>query len=815
MALSLDDAERIAFGAEDGRYPGFMLSSEGIAPTALHAWGSQLRPCPCGCRGFALSEKRLQEKGLFGLLVQSQSGQGPAPCLRHVHPNEALALNGMDCTLDLGLNVRLSLSGVGQIASPLQAAWVLSFLVSKLSLLRSGSCLFSPESQLVAFRSWLLMKCFSMWPCNDEIVADKQLRALVDYWNDYKEVPITQLLHASHWPDLKGDMISIAAVLDSIICSSLPSVTSVPAAIDAPETPWYDQPIADPKCDLCLNVAVSSGTLIDTDGSSVQFGFQAGSTISDVLQAHARLIGPFAVQLISDERGHFLPFNHPIDQGQCIQVFLSKSGEGELFRGDVPSSHVGADLQSTLPDDMDTGGSKDTDMLDPFHSEAAGVPGESGPLPKLPEDGLVTDAVQARRIEHAGGDVSPTAIWTLPCNEDGAIERSEAATAMMPPLWGSVHALFGLTQQQFLRLAVPCIGDSTKLLSLRSQIVTPNERIQLIHSQQDLFADDEIAFHLKQLVDQFRGLPTVVASSKAQVCVIDPLLMSAWICGCGYPIEVWAKGHAEVLRSSIQVIGTGRLEMHWIPFQFVPCGTHANVFTWDAPSHGHERFNQVLEHIGKALGFNSVLITRQQRLFPVSSKCGAMAIHFLHGALHGTMLPIVASEVDMVHSMLRKRFLDGLSHVGTALRPWIWGSGDAEDDLRQPLNNAGECGLLPRMPTRSEQVRAVIESLTRETRSNVTSTVQFSPDTPESVEPSSSQDDHVRDELALVSDSVLLQQLVLLDCQRMRGLQVPVIDSLHQLGWLRSQLISVQDRLAIIVRQFGIWADDELRFHLQ
>lgn len=35
LALSLDDAERIAFGAEDGRYPGFMLSSEGIAPTVL------------------------------------------------------------------------------------------------------------------------------------------------------------------------------------------------------------------------------------------------------------------------------------------------------------------------------------------------------------------------------------------------------------------------------------------------------------------------------------------------------------------------------------------------------------------------------------------------------------------------------------------------------------------------------------------------------------------------------------------------------------------------------------------------------------
>ena len=724
----------------------------------------------------------------------------------------------MDCTLDLGLNVRLSLSGVGQIASPLQAAWVLSFLVSKLSILRSGSCQFPPESQIVAFRSWLLMKCFSMWPCNDEVVHDRQLCALVDFWKDYKEVPITQLLHASHWPDLKGDMSSIAAVLDSIICSSLPVAPSVPAGIDAPETPWYDQPIADPKCDLCLNVAVSIGTLIDTDGSSVQFGFQAGSTISDVLQAHARLIGPLAVQLISDDRGHFLPFTHPIDQGQCIQVFLSKSDEGELFSGDDPPSHPVTDVNKTvLPDnDMEASCPTDTNMLEPFRSAVDGVSGESGPLPKLPDVFSVPATAKDLMIDHSKGEISPTAAWTFPCKEELNIEYPGSETTMMPSLWRSVQALFGLTQQQFLRLSVPCIGDTGKLLSLRSQVITPNERIQLLNSQHDLFADDEIAFHLKQLVDQFCVLPTVVASGKAQVCVIDPLLMSAWICGCGYPIDVWAKCHAEVLQSGIQVIGVGRLEMHWIPFQFVPCGTHANVFTWDAPCHGHERFNQVLEHIGKALGFNSVLINRQQRLFPVSLKCGAMAIHFLHGALHGTMLPIVASEVDMVHSMLRKRFLAGLSQVGTALRPWIWGSGDADDELPQPLETEGECGLLPRLPTRSEPVRAAIESLTRETRSNVTAFVQFSPDDVVPFEPSSSsQDDQVRGELeAVTSDSVLLQQLVLIDCQRMRGLEVPVIDSLHRLGWLRSQLISVPDRLAMLVRQFGIWADDELRFHL-
>ena len=236
----------------------------GVAPTALHAWGSQLRPCPCGCRGFALSEKRLQEKGLFGLLVHVQNENGPQPCLRHIHPNEALALNGMDCTIDLGLNVRLSLSGVGQIASPLQAAWVLNFVVSKLSMLRSGSCPYSPESQLIAFRSWLLMKCSLTWPCSDTVVPDHRLRELVEYWKDYKEVPISQLMQSCHWPELKVDMISIAAVLDHIICSVEHSYCAVSHAFEDPETPWFDQPIADPKCDLCLSVDVSIVTLIDT-----------------------------------------------------------------------------------------------------------------------------------------------------------------------------------------------------------------------------------------------------------------------------------------------------------------------------------------------------------------------------------------------------------------------------------------------------------------------------------------------------------------------------------------------------------------------
>ena len=100
-----------------------------------------------------------------------------------------------------------------------------------------------------------------------------------------------------------------------------------------------------------------------------------------------------------------------------------------------------------------------------------------------------------------------------------------------PAQWGSIQALLGLSQQQFLKLSVPCLGDPAKLIALRSQVITPNERLQLLEAQQGLWADDEIAFHLQQLADQFCRLPTVIESGKARICLVDPLLMSAWICG--------------------------------------------------------------------------------------------------------------------------------------------------------------------------------------------------------------------------------------------------------------------------------------------
>ncbi|CAL1170765.1 unnamed protein product, partial [Cladocopium goreaui] len=407
---------------------------------------------------------------------------------------------------------------------------------------------------------------------SEKRLQEKGLFGLLVQSQDYKEIPLTQLMLCSHWPALKAEMISIAAVLDSIICSHSGAVAAS-SDFEAPETPWYDQPIADPKCDLCLQVSVSMVTLIDVDGSSFPFGFQAGSTISDVLQAHARLTGPLTVQLVSDDRGHFLPFNQVIEPGQAILVFLSKSGEGEHFSNRAPESESDRDAAPPSVGDVDMGPGRPDGILSPLPVPNVAAAGESGLLPRMPDETLQADLPSDVKSGALPTSViSPTAVWTQQCQPEGDSEFSASEQGKLPSLWGSVQALLGLTQQQFLRLSVPCIGDSAKLLSLRSQVVTINERIQLLDVQQGLWADDEIAFHLKQLVEQFCSLPKADPS----MCLGTQSLPAA------VPIASDELSLFQLLAADCQmlkdfVIGVFKWDKHWFPVLFLPAGDHDRI----------------------------------------------------------------------------------------------------------------------------------------------------------------------------------------------------------------------------------------------
>lgn len=101
--------------------------------TATHSWGSQVLACLCQCRSRGFSQERIDRKGLYAVLIpldqEEVLGNRKVQKMRHPHPQEVAILNGLvpshvapSCDTPL----RLELAGVGQLASPLQGAWILS-----------------------------------------------------------------------------------------------------------------------------------------------------------------------------------------------------------------------------------------------------------------------------------------------------------------------------------------------------------------------------------------------------------------------------------------------------------------------------------------------------------------------------------------------------------------------------------------------------------------------------------------------------------------------------------------------------------------
>ena len=138
--LELDLYELRHFHSFKAGISSFVINKCKALPTATHSWGSQVKPCMCGCRNQGFSMDRLHEKGLHGVMHSldgyATSGDDTFHTMRHVHPREVALLNGLDpkyvsnCPL---IPLRLELAAVKQMASPIQSNWIISHVLHQLS----------------------------------------------------------------------------------------------------------------------------------------------------------------------------------------------------------------------------------------------------------------------------------------------------------------------------------------------------------------------------------------------------------------------------------------------------------------------------------------------------------------------------------------------------------------------------------------------------------------------------------------------------------------------------------------------------------
>ena len=149
-----------------------------------------------------------------------------------------MGLNSMDPVLDYGEDVGLTLSAVGQLACPLQALWVFGFLDAKLNELQRMP-VFTPDAQIQAYRSWMLMRCRQVWPPSEELIHDAKLTAMIGFWDEHKDLSMAELVFPLRWEGKIVGPVHVASILDFLIRSKerVPETISDASADEEP-TPW-------------------------------------------------------------------------------------------------------------------------------------------------------------------------------------------------------------------------------------------------------------------------------------------------------------------------------------------------------------------------------------------------------------------------------------------------------------------------------------------------------------------------------------------------------------------------------------------------
>ena len=717
--LVLNAIERHAFGVDDNTCAKYLLNMDGCAPCALHSWGSQLVPCECGCRPCGLSMKRLEEKGLFGLLVRSVSDAFSQEC-RHIHPNECLALQGFDPTIDFGDNPRLTLSAAGQMASPFQALWVFSCLAERIAQLRFGNVIFGSLAQLQAYQSWVLMRCRRVWPCDTEPVEDSKMLSLMNFWTEVADLSIHELMHPPRWPQLEDAHVTIASVLDLLIRRSqnclpgrhlAPGVLAIPDEVDEEvddSTPWIESPhdmprLPKPRSDACIVV------FFHEFADPITLLAAPGCTIYDFVQAHEKLVGTLQVTCISNFHGVEV---HPSQRLEPGMVICIRCEDMPASTGSSSGDRVsGEPLITTVCQEPHVNPASD-DMKD----EPPALPNIRAiaqTLPVVASESLTSTSDQhcGDALLHAAGGgvisdlISPTAPWTqliqgMPDAETGPCP--EAPSQPMPSLgdsarntsWISAAPLLGLKEDQFLQLRVPAVVNMQHLESLRCQIMNADDRLTILEHQSRIWSDDELRFHMHSLAHSYIQFQLSHGIACPKPCfVLDPLLATGWLHHGLHECAAWGLAHKQIREQGQMVITACMVQGHWIPVVMCSQGLILHVYTWDSPGHDHDKLNKMCALLAKAMGYDDVAADRHHRLFLSSDRCGALAMAFLSYSLLQTMLPTTSDETETIHLRLKTSFADALAKHQTTVRPWVWGAGDLLTDALGACDDVSQEGL--------------------------------------------------------------------------------------------------------------------------
>ena len=177
------------------------------------------------------------------------------------------------------------------------------------------------------------------------------------------------------------------------------------------------------------------------------------------------------------------------------------------------------------------------------------------------------------------------------------VDESEEVEALMDGKDGIQHdPLEALTPKEFVQLRMPVLTSLQAVTSMTKPQMGANIRLKGLEVQHDLWADDEIRWHVGKILEQ-AGNPT-------KVC-LDPLIATAVVSsGNAGLIYQWIRSQ----KVNPSMIVTAVLhDGHWVPIVWTWTSECTTAHSWDVQRQV-PNFNVLHDAIAKAVGSRTYIL---------------------------------------------------------------------------------------------------------------------------------------------------------------------------------------------------------------
>eukprot|EP00435_Cladocopium_sp_Y103_P028852 s1474_g7.t1 len=232
---------------------------------------------------------------------------------------------------------------------------------------------------------------------------------------------------------------------------------------------------------------------------------------------------------------------------------------------------------------------------------------------------------------------------------------SHEASGMYDAWIGARLCAKSISQLQDMPAPNPMSVD--QLEATREALMSKDHRVQLLRNQGDLWADDEVLYHLHAIAD--------LVDTESPVQILDPLIARAWS-------QSGEIDQPNPSMSATRVITALYHQQHWIPMIFSKQGTFLSAHTWAQA----KPMPQTMEHLAQVI-LTSMRCTKHRWIFyhtrlPAQNACGTLTIALTGYVILRLPLPQGSSEVTHLGTMLRKRFAKNLPQF--CMMPYLWAS---------------------------------------------------------------------------------------------------------------------------------------------